>query len=77
MENLSGLTGRFSPLQLGIISVCATSLLYAGVKKVAASKSKPHVYPPGPPQAPIIGNLRNFPKERWYETFSEWKTIYG
>jgi hypothetical protein len=33
--------------------------------------------PPGPKQEFIIGNLRNFPKSRWYETFSRWKQEFG
>jgi len=33
--------------------------------------------PPGPKQHPIIGNLLNFPKERWDETFAQWQKEYG
>jgi hypothetical protein len=33
--------------------------------------------PPGPKQDFIIGNLRNFPKNRWYETFTQWKEEFG
>jgi hypothetical protein len=74
---VSGLTNRFSPLQLGAITVCTTSLVYVVVKTVSGSSSSPKVYPPGPAQSPLIGNLRNFPKEKWYETFCEWQKIYG
>jgi hypothetical protein len=33
--------------------------------------------PPGPKRDFIIGNLRNFPKNRWYETFTRWKEEFG
>lgn len=33
--------------------------------------------PPGPKPDPIIGNARNFPTNRWYETFCEWQKYYG
>lgn len=35
------------------------------------------LYPPGPKQHPILGNLRDFPKKKWYHTFSEWQQRYG
>lgn len=34
--------------------------------------------PPGPKQTLIIGNLLNFPRVRWFDTFSnDWKRQYG
>jgi hypothetical protein len=33
--------------------------------------------PPGPKRDFLIGNFRNFPRKRWYETFSQWKEEYG
>jgi hypothetical protein len=33
--------------------------------------------PPGPKRDLIIGNLRNFPKEKWYETFTGWRQEFG
>jgi hypothetical protein len=33
--------------------------------------------PPGPKRELLIGNMRNFPKKQWYETFSQWKEEYG
>lgn len=33
--------------------------------------------PPGPKPRPIIGNLPDFPKTRWYEKFCEWQKEYG
>ena len=34
-------------------------------------------YPPGPKRIPLLGNAFNFPKNRWYEAFSQWKADYG
>ncbi|PVF92925.1 hypothetical protein CPB86DRAFT_716542, partial [Serendipita vermifera] len=33
--------------------------------------------PPGPKRDFLIGNFRNFPKNRWYETFTRWRKDYG
>jgi hypothetical protein len=33
--------------------------------------------PPGPKQEFLIGNLRNFPKKGWPETFTRWKEEFG
>jgi len=33
--------------------------------------------PPGPPRYPVIGNLLNFPMQRWNEIFPEWHRRYG
>lgn len=33
--------------------------------------------PPGPKRDPIIGSVRSFPQDRWYDTFSAWQKTYG
>lgn len=33
--------------------------------------------PPGPKPRPVIGNIPDFPKQRWYEKFCEWQKEYG
>lgn len=35
------------------------------------------VLAPGPKRALLVGNLFNFPKGRWYETFTQWAEEYG
>jgi hypothetical protein len=35
------------------------------------------ILPPGPKRDFLIGNLRTFPKTRWYEVFSDWQKEYG
>lgn len=67
---------RISLLQSAIFVVCSSFFCYALVK-AAASSTKPVIYPPGPPQDPLIGNLRNFPVDKWWETFCEWQKLYG
>jgi hypothetical protein len=67
-----------SLVQLGTISFCAgVSLGYISFKILHRKVNKRKVYPPGPPKDPLIGNLRNFPKGRMYETFCEWQKLYG
>lgn len=36
-----------------------------------------HHYPPGPPQDPFIGNIRNAPKDKPCLTWEEWGKTYG
>ena len=40
-------------------------------------ENKNHVYPPGPPQDCLIGNLRQVPKNNFGATFCEWGRRYG
>jgi hypothetical protein len=41
-------------------------------------KARPSaLLPPGPPQAPIIGNVFQMPKERPWLKYSEWAEQYG
>jgi hypothetical protein len=70
------LLDKLSPVQLGSIAVCGTITTYLLLKTLFKSKNSV-VYPPGPPQDPIIGNIRNFPAKKWYETFCEWQKLYG
>ncbi|PVF98200.1 cytochrome P450 [Serendipita vermifera] len=67
---------QFSPLQVGALTVCGALASYALVKAVSAPKTQGASLP-GPPQDPLIGNLRHFPADKWYETFSEWQKTYG
>jgi hypothetical protein len=34
-------------------------------------------YPPGPPPDPFLGNVRQFPKTEWHNTFMIWQKQYG
>lgn len=33
--------------------------------------------PPGPKRDFLLGNLRNFPANQWYDKFSEWQKTHG
>jgi cytochrome P450 len=48
--------------------------LNSPARRAARSGSK---LPPGPEQAFLIGNLHNFPKDRFWETFTRWQKEYG
>ncbi|KAG8823833.1 hypothetical protein FS842_009474 [Serendipita sp. 407] len=50
---------------------------WIGWTRSGSEKKDRRVYPPGPPQDPLIGNLRNFPKDKWGDTFCEWARLYG
>ena len=57
---------------LAIGSFSLLSILYVYRKSRPSS-----VLPPGPPQAPIVGNLFQMPKEHPWLKFAEWKEQYG
>ena len=59
-----------------VLCVLALVLLACLVVFKPRSKSR-RVYPPGPPRHPIWGNLFNFPRVRWHETFTEWQKSWG
>jgi hypothetical protein len=67
---------KLSPLQVGAFTVCGAVAGYALFRTAFGSKTQ-GLRLPGPPQDPIIGNLRNFPSDRWYEKFCEWAKLYG
>jgi hypothetical protein len=65
--------------------ITAAALLAAGTAIVRGVWNTPEAkarragakLPPGPKREFLIGNLRNMPKNRWYEAFSGWKDEYG
>lgn len=57
------------------IAAAATAISFATYFTV--KRTSKQTVPPGPARKFIVGNLGNFPKSRWYETFSEWQTTYG
>ena len=44
---------------------------------VLLARKPRHRFPRGPKRIPLFGNAFNFPKNRWYEAFSQWKADYG
>jgi hypothetical protein len=43
----------------------------------SATRKKQETNPPGPKPLPLIGNVLNFPVNRQWVTFAEWKKQYG
>ncbi|CAG8652712.1 10799_t:CDS:2, partial [Acaulospora colombiana] len=60
-------------------SVVAGTAIIHGIANNPAVKARRAgaQLPPGPKRDFLIGNLRNFPKDRWYETFTRWKDEFG
>ena len=57
---------------VGVFAVyLSTNTPSAKAKRVGA------VLPPGPKRAFLVGNLFNFPKNKWYESFSSWAEEHG
>ncbi|KIM19583.1 hypothetical protein M408DRAFT_31100 [Serendipita vermifera MAFF 305830] len=67
-----------SPLKLaGItISIAVCYVLVQGLRKMSNMSNKV-LTPPGPPRHFLIGNLLQFPKDRFYERCREWQKEYG
>ena len=63
------------PLHLAFlgVSLLVTGLFYT----VHRSRRKNPHYPPGSPPDPILGNVRQFPKTEWHNTFMVWQKQYG
>lgn len=55
------------------ISLLVSGFLYT-VHRSRRSQSR---YPPGPPPDPILGNVRQFPRTEWHNTFTVWQEQYG
>jgi hypothetical protein len=66
-----------SPLQLGALAFSVASIGYVCVKTVRNRPPNGLVYPPGPPCDPIIGNMRNFPRDNLAQACNELQRLYG
>ncbi|PVF92510.1 cytochrome P450 [Serendipita vermifera] len=76
MEKLADRLRDASYVELAGVGVVAASMLYVCKRAFSGPKEK-RVYPPGPPKDPLIGNLRQFPKDNWWQVFSGWQKEYG
>ena len=41
------------------------------------SQSNPNQLPPGPKGYPVVGNLFDMPKEKWWLLYDRWHRSYG
>ncbi|KAG8817416.1 hypothetical protein FRC17_011240 [Serendipita sp. 399] len=62
----------------GALAVAVSAYIYLSSRtNEAKAKQAGARLPPGPERLPLVGNLFNFPKDRWLETFTSWGKQYG
>jgi hypothetical protein len=62
------------------VSLTVASLGYFTINRLQNAISRKNIqyaYPPGPLREPLIGSMRSFPRERFFERFREWAAEYG
>ena len=65
------------PLAGGLVAL-GTLFVYLKANSASAKARKANAkLPPGPKQHFLLGNVLNFPKDRWYEAFTKWGKEYG
>lgn len=77
MDGILQLLLDASPLQIGAFALSFASVGYICVKTVSGGPPTGLVYPPGPPRDPILGNMRNFPRDNLAEACNELQKSYG
>ena len=58
--------------KLVAIAIASFSILYVYRKTFTSA-----ALPPGPPQAPVVGNVFQMPKERAWLKYADWAKQYG
>ncbi|CCO31992.1 hypothetical protein BN14_06044 [Rhizoctonia solani AG-1 IB] len=56
--------------------VLGSTVVWLAIKTMAIGKRELYL-PPGPPTAPLLGNLHEFPKTEAHLKLTEWARIYG
>jgi hypothetical protein len=67
---------RYIGIAIGLVATTAIVRTFWNTAAAKARRAGAKL-PPGPKQEFLIGNLRNFPKKGWYETFTRWKEEIG
>lgn len=76
MNYRDNLSVRYVGFAVGLVA--STALLRRLWNTPAAKARRASAkLPPGPKREFLIGNLRNFPKDRWYDAFTRWKEEFG
>ena len=60
-----------------VVAAAIGSLSFLGILYVYRKTRPSAVLPPGPLQAPVVGNLFQVPKEQPWIKYSEWAEQYG
>ena len=60
-----------------VVALAIGSFAFLSMLYVYCTSRPSSVLPPGPPQAPIVGNLFQMPKEHPWVKFAEWTKQYG
>ena len=60
-----------------VVAAAITSLSLFSILYVYRKAHTSTALPPGPPQAPLVGNLFQMPKERHWLKYAEWAKQYG
>ncbi len=60
-----------------VVALAIGSFTFLSILYVYRKSRPSSILPPGPPQAPVVGNLFQMPKERPWLKFAEWTEQYG
>ena len=60
-----------------VVALAIASLSFISILYVYRKSRPSSVLPPGPPQAPIVGNLFQMPMERPWLKYAEWTEQHG
>jgi hypothetical protein len=78
--SLIDLITSMDPVYILLCAVASSGVLLAyfasSTPSVLARRANARL-PPGPPRLPLLGSLLKYPKNRWFETFSDLQKQYG
>jgi hypothetical protein len=60
-----------------VVAAAIGSLSFLSILYVYRKTRPSALLPPGPPQAPVVGNLLQVPKEQPWLKYAEWAERYG
>ncbi|CAE7173942.1 unnamed protein product [Rhizoctonia solani] len=63
-------------MSLAVPVVLGSTVVWLAIKTMSIGKRETYL-PPGPPTAPLLGNLHEFPKTEAHLKLTEWARIYG
>lgn len=69
-----------SPIKICAASITVASMGYfaiTGLQNAFSRSNAKHPYPPGPLREPLIGAMRSFPRDNFFQRFHERARKYG